>query len=402
VREEVDRTLDAAIGRVDELLDEITLINRQIAETEAGVGQENALRDRRDVLVDELAQFMEISVVEQPNGAVDVLVGSIPVVLGGQSRGIELRTEPVGDSVEVSVRVAADGTTLTIESGRIGGLLRQREQTVEAATEDLDTFAAELIFQVNRVHAQGQGQKGFSTVTGTEPIGDATVNLNAGLNNRLEAGSFFIHVTHAGSGVRTAHQIDVDGDAMSLNDLIAQINGAVPNVTASAGLGNRLQLDSAAGYEISFSDDARGALAALGLNTFFTGSGAGDIDVNQALVDDPGRLAAGGGHVAGSNATALAIANLQDEKLDALGGASLREHWQNSVNSMAVRTNAARGAADSSRLVRESLSAQVQAVSGVSLDEEAISLLTFQRQFQAAARFISVIDETLQTLLSIA
>ena len=45
---------------------------------------------------------------------------------------------------------------------------------------------------------------------------------------------------------------------------------------------------------------------------------------------------------------------------------------------------------------------QVQAVSGVSLDEESINLLTFQRQFQAAARFIAVIDETLQTLLSIA
>ena len=43
----------------------------------------------------------------------------------------------------------------------------------------------------------------------------------------------------------------------------------------------------------------------------------------------------------------------------------------------------------------------MQAVSGVSLDEEVINLLTFQRQFQAAARFIAVIDETLQTLLSI-
>jgi flagellar hook-associated protein 1 FlgK len=41
-------------------------------------------------------------------------------------------------------------------------------------------------------------------------------------------------------------------------------------------------------------------------------------------------------------------------------------------------------------------------VSGVSLDEESINLLTFQRQFQAAARFISVIDETLQVLLSLA
>ena len=76
--------------------------------------------------------------------------------------------------------------------------------------------------------------------------------------------------------------------------------------------------------------------------------------------------------------------------------------WQNSVNSLAVRTNAANAGVESARLVRESLYSQVQAVSGVSLDEESINLLTFQRQFQAAARFITVIDETLQVLLSLA
>ncbi|MCI0344986.1 MAG: flagellar hook-associated protein FlgK, partial [Chloroflexi bacterium] len=67
-----------------------------------------------------------------------------------------------------------------------------------------------------------------------------------------------------------------------------------------------------------------------------------------------------------------------------------------------VKTAAADLSAESAALVRENLAAQVQTVSGVSLDEEAINLLTFQRQFQAAARFIAVIDETLQTLLSLA
>ncbi len=50
--------------------------------------------------------------------------------------------------------------------------------------------------------------------------------------------------------------------------------------------------------------------------------------------------------------------------------------------------------------MRASLDAQIQSVSGVSLDEESINLLQVQRQFQAAARFIAVIDETLQTLLA--
>ena len=64
--------------------------------------------------------------------------------------------------------------------------------------------------------------------------------------------------------------------------------------------------------------------------------------------------------------------------------------------------SAARTSLESSRLVRANLDAQSQAVSGVSIDEEAIDLMTLQRQFQAAARFITVIDEAMQTLLSIA
>ena len=72
------------------------------------------------------------------------------------------------------------------------------------------------------------------------------------------------------------------------------------------------------------------------------------------------------------------------------------------VNALEVQAADSNTAVNASRLVRESLAAQIQAVSGVSLDEETINLLMFQRQFQAAARFIRVIDEMLQTLLSIA
>ena len=102
------------------------------------------------------------------------------------------------------------------------------------------------------------------------------------------------------------------------------------------------------------------------------------------------------------NETALALADLQDASLSGLSDRSLREYWHDSVNSLAVKTDAAGLRVQSSTLVRQSLEAQVQSVSGVSLDEESINLLLFQRQFQAAARFIAVIDETIQTLLSIA
>ena len=408
---EADRALGVAVAQANTLLDQIAQVNSQIAQAEgAGGGEANSLRDQRDLLIDELSQFVAITAIEQGNGSVDILIGSTPVLLGGESRGLELQTTSSGGETDVAVRIADDGTHLQITSGMIGGLLQQREETIRPEIDALDQFSAQLIFQVNRLHSQGQGRSpnmGFTSVTGTYAVADATANLNstdAELPFSISNGSFFIHVTNQDTGTRTAHQINVDGNAMSMNDLVSQINTIVdvPNVTAAVNSSGQLVLTADAGYEISFSDDTSGALAALGINTFFTGSSAIDIDVNQLIVDNPAMLAAGGGHVEGSNTTALAVANLQDEKIDALGGKSLRELWQNSVNGLAVKVSAANTAVESSKIVAESLNAQIQSVSGVSLDEESINLLTFQRQFQAAARFISVIDETFQTLLSIA
>ncbi|MCA9296684.1 MAG: flagellar hook-associated protein FlgK [Phycisphaerales bacterium] len=402
---EIDKDISSTVREVNDLLDRIATANAEIIKTESSAGEASSLRDFRDVLIDELSEFIEVDVLEHPSGSTDILVNSIPVLLAGVNRGLEVRSESDGDVRNLSIRVAADGTTLNVQSGRLGGLLEQRDGTVNPVINQLNTFAGQLINQVNRVHAQGQGEIGFESATGTYLIDDTTINLNSfdsGLKFPVDNGSFFVHVTHKETGIRSSYQINVDGNADSLDDLITRLNTAVPNVTASTGLGNVLQLDAVDGYEFSFSDDSSGALAALGVNTFFTGSRASDIDVNQRLIDDPQRLAADSGHLIGNGGTALAIANLQDTRYSELGDASLREYWQNSVNQLAVRTSAANNAVASTQLVSESLSAQIQAVSGVSLDEESLNLLTFQRQFQAAARFISVIDETLQTLLSIA
>lgn len=406
VIQQIDRELGATIVEVNDLLDQVSQLNKQIAQTEQGYGEAASLRDQRDLLIDQLAGHLDISVLEQGNGTTDIFVNSVPIVLGGNSRGVELRTESINGQLEVSVRVKDDGTFLNVSSGNIGGLLKQRAETIQPAIKDLDLLASELIFQVNRVHSQGQGISGFEDVTGTYGVDDITATLNssdAGLDFDTDNGSFFIHVTNKDTGIRTTYQINVDGSTDSLNDLINEINVTVgvPNVTASVGTDNTLRLVADSGSEISFSDDTSGVLAALGINTFFDGADADSIKLNAVIENNPNFIAAGAGHVSGSNDTALALAALEDVQTSNLGNKSIRQFWQDSVTTLAVKAGAANSAVSSSNLVRGSLNAQMQAASGVSLDEESINLLTYQRQFQAAARFIAVIDETLQTLLSI-
>ena len=409
VREEVDRNLGATVERVDALLGEIASMNASIAEAQGGgaSGEASSLHDQRDVLIDELSQYMEVTTVEQANGSVDVLVNSIPVVLAGESRGIEMRTRNGPDGSEVSVRVKADGTLLEVGTGSIGGLMRQRSETIEPAINALDTFTSQLIFQVNSLHAQGQGTEGRQSLSSAFQVDDPTANLNAagsGIPWEMSNGTFQLHLVHPESGQRTTYQVAVDPNTMSLDDLVNEINVnlGIPNIQASVNAEGRFQLEADQGYQIAFSEDETGVLGALGMNAFFTGENATDIAVDQALLDNPGLLAASSDFTPGGNGTAIGIAQLQDMGIDALGGASLREYWQTSVNDHAVKTSSAQTALQSDQLVRASLEARNQSVSGVSLDEEAIDLMSLQRQFQAAARYITVIDETMQVLLSIA
>ena len=406
VREEIDRAMGAAIERGNGLLEEIAQLNVQIAQTEQGVGQANTLRDQRDVLIDQLAELVDVSTIEQANGSVDILVGSIPVVLAGESRGLALKTENRGSEVEVSVRVAADGSDLVVRSGVIGALLSQRDTTIDPAIEQLDTFSRELIYQVNRAHSQGQGMNGWTSVTGLTQVEDATVALGSngsGVPFDMEAGSFLITTKNIESGTNETHLIQFDPSTMSLDDLVANINATTfeSGVTASVSIDGSLVMNAASGEEVTFSEDSSGVLAALGINAFFGGSSGVDIEVSSVIRDDPSLLGAGAENILGSNTTALQIASLQDTSIDGLGGRSLREYWMAGVNDLAVRTSAANTRLQGASLVRESLDAQNAAVSGVSLDEEAIDLLSFQRQFQAAARYISVIDETLQSLMTL-
>ena len=407
VLEEVNQSLGISVSAANDMLDQIAAINQQISTQEGAGSDATALRDQRDTIIDELSQLIDVSVIEKTNGSVDVLVGSIPVVIGTESRGLDLRQSTEGDTTHMSLRVGVDGTFLNVTGGAIGGLLTQRAETIEPAIEQLDRLAQELIRQVNILHSQGQGETGYTSITANAGVVDSTVPLNQegnGLAFEIGSGSFFVHVTDQATGTTTAHEVAINGDAMSMQDLVDVINGpnGVPNVTASIGPGNKLILAADQGCEISFSDDSAGALLGLGVNTFFTGSNAADINVTSLLQEDPSHLAIGSGHILGSGQTALAIAGLQDQEVDGLSGRSLREYWQESVTSLAVKTNGAAAKAESTSLVRSSLYAQTQSVSGVSIDEESVNLLTFQRQFQAAAKFINVIDETMETLLRMA
>lgn len=418
IRSTVDSQLASSVNRADEILDEIASVNAAIVSSEGGVGNANELRDRRDQLVRDLSQLIDVTTVEQPNGAVDLLVGSTPVLLAGQNRGIEFRQETVGDDLRAVVFVRQTGETLDLRTGEIGALLGQREQGVNQTIDDLNALASGLIFEVNRLHSSGRALANMTDTTGSlrVPLGDQTLALNdpanttfANLPFHAENGGFTVIVTDPnGNEVTRRIEVDLDGidatgapgfaDDTSLEDIRAAIN-AIPNLTATITPSGQLRVTADAGFEVSFNDDTSGALAVVGINTYFEGRNATDVGVNGELREDPLRLVAG--LTRGSNETALRIAALRETPVDSLEGLTLNDSWRKTVERVGVESASANTRVDATRLVREGLDAQRAGVSGVSVDEESLNLLAFQRQYQGAARFINVVDELLQTLISL-
>ncbi|MFW6059104.1 MAG: flagellar hook-associated protein FlgK [Phycisphaeraceae bacterium] len=408
LRSQTDRSAEQAAERVNDLLDQVETLNGKVTLEGGGQGGAGGVMDQRDQVLSELSEYLDISTVSHDNGSVDVFVGSTPIVLNGKSRGVELDTQQEdGENVQKLV-VADDKTPLNATAGKLGAMVDFRQNDLEEAIATLDTFAHQLAWQVNRVHSEGQGTALHDEVTGSYKVEDSTLALNdpdAGLDFVPQHGSFRLHVTQSSTGQRNASTIDVDLDGINpgadttLDDLAAQID-AVANVNASVTADGRLEITTASDdYQISFSDDTSGALAALGINTFFTGKDAQDIAVDSTVVDSPRLIAAAREHIAGDNRGALAIEEVRNQAVDDLDGVSLTEFWNRHVQEYGSRLAEAREQVEAGQVVRENLTKQQQSVSGVNADDEAIDLMRYQQAYQASARFLSTVNQMMQTLL---
>ncbi|MBL8760217.1 MAG: flagellar hook-associated protein FlgK [Phycisphaerae bacterium] len=422
-RDQVDSELGASIRAADEMLSVVARMNQEIADSEIAGFQAAGLRDQRDQAITELSKLLDVSVVEQGNGMVDVLVGSTPIVQGSVSRGLELEKSSVDGTVRVDVAVKADQEHLPVRSGKIGGLLESRDSTADKVIGELDDLAAQIIFQVNKLHSTGANVTNPASAEGTLKValGDRTRALNDPANQSLSDlpfaavnGGFLVNVKQTGTGTMKTVRIDVDLDGRKADgtpgfdddttpeDIRAALD-AVPGLSASFTSDGRLKVDADSGFEVSFADDSSGALAVLGVNSFFEGTSARDIAVRGDLASDPSKLMSGR-YVNGSlveNGTALSIVNLQDRAISDLDGRTLRGAWTDSVQAVGVAAKSSESRAVSTGIIRQSLESQRAAVSGVSLDEESVNLLDFQRQYQGAARLISIADELTQTLLGL-
>lgn len=415
LRQQVDSLRTAADGQVvnlvsaaNGLLDQIQSLNAKIVSTQAGTGGKNdagALLSQRYQALTQLSQIIPVQTTELPNSTVEVFAGSEPLVQGGTVQHLATVTTKDRGLAVHNVVVQADGYAITGTQGQLNGLTYARDNVIGGFEDNLDTYTSNLINHFNLTYSSGQGQHGFTTVTSAGRVSDPTTPLNAsGLAFPPTQGTFDVKVIDQSTGAAQTSTISVNvngiGAQTSLNDISTQLNG-VANISSSVNSDGRLVINAGPGFQIQFANDNSGTLASLGINTFFTGSDSTNIGVNAAVAADSTLFASGTGGGPGDGSNAVALAQIADTPVSGLQGSSISQFYDGTITSLAQASASESALADGYQGFRDTLVGQQTQLSGVSLDEEAIKILQFQHSYQAAAKFISTIDQLFTTLINI-
>jgi flagellar hook-associated protein 1 FlgK len=339
-------------------------------------------------------------------------VGGEFLVFEGQRREIEVnRTDTVGAAAG-KLQFVSTHAPLNTTTGELSGLYAARDEIVGGFLDKLDDLAGTLAFEFNKVYSQGQGLVGFNKLTSVNGVTSTTAALDeAGLAFTPVSGTFDILIRNIGddpANIRTQTttiSIDLNGldEDTSLANLAQQIN-AVDGISASITAAGQLRIEAdSTDVDFAFSGDTSGVLAALGLNTFFTGSTAATIGVNAEVkgIDNAGKFAASLGGVGQDSRNAERLAVFMDQPIESAGGATITDLYDQLINQVTQGSSVSQALADGFRTFEASLDGQAQAVSGVSIDEEAVKMMTLQRIYQASAKYIQTISELLDLLVKI-
>jgi flagellar hook-associated protein 1 FlgK len=402
------RSIQDVTADINRLAKEIGVLNSRIVELEGGLDPRSSavgLRDARIKALDELSSLVNIDASEQRDGSVTVFIGGDFLLAANLVRDLKvqvLENDPRG----VEVRFADTDSQIPIAGGKLAGLYEAAMPTRPGGLLDrIDTLARDIIRVVNFVHSQGQGSRGLRNTVGEVTILNTDRPIEIGNPNAdIQSGSFWITIADEGTSTQRSIEIPVVQLGLPNDTSPAQVITAINNIDGiSASITNdgklAIKSDSPA-ISFSFSKDTSGVLSAFGINTFFKGNSALNIEVRSALLNDPSAVAASSKGVGVGADNAIAIAKALSEGHSVLDGRSVNDIYQE-MYSDAIRTiNEQKGIASGLRDFRQALESEHLRISGVNLDEEAVKMMSYQRSFQATSKLITTVSELLETLIN--
>ena len=407
VKGNINTTIQSEIDSVNLKLNQIADLNKRIQTIESGTNlSANTFRDQRDELLRDLTYDLGVQSFEEDTGAVNIqLPGGLPLVQSGTA----LQIEAVEKGDDLSLQLSIGSSTFAIGGknlgGKFSGLIEVRDELIPSLEQDLDLTAYEMAQQINRLHEAGTGLDDSSGIPFFQNPGMHQSQAFADADYAgFSAGDIIISVDGTEQTINLATELAPETAPFSLNQIATVIDG-VSGISAETRELNdgTFVLDITPAY-----DSARNSHLSVAVNMSDIG---GDYaapefympnmaDLIAVAVQDQSKVAAGYSSAPGDNTNALDIAALKDE--NTVNGA---DTFVSFYGKMAARVGVEAsqnlleqgGAQDSLTQLENMRDGAV----GVSLEEEMIALIKYQRGFEASAKLLSTVDDMMATVISI-
>lgn len=397
-RSDAIEQLGATVDEINTMAANVAQLNGAIQTARVAGLQTADLEDQRDLLVSKMSDDIGVTVRASDNGMVDVYVDGGPLVRGTDAQ--TLKVDATGPSV--AVRWTKDNYPANSSAGQVGGLLTSINDILPRYATSLDTLATQLRDQVNQVH----GAIGGTLAAGNQDQSAAgSLQFNLTLNGTALPPVSVAGANWSGAGgaaaLQTALQSALDASTGTPGTVVATVTGGAPgDLTISLAAANptdQVNVSAVAGNNgfTTLLGDTPVGLDGVGGRPFFTGTGAANLSVASGVIADPGTIAAAiasNGPLDGHAALALGALSASTTGADT------------TYRSMIVQLGVEAQSANRQVAIQDEVTTQVdsnrESQAGVNLDEEMVSLLSYQHAYSAAARYMSVVDQTLDTLIN--
>lgn len=358
------------ITTFNDKLQELAEVNKALQTTQTGTLTANNLLDRRDLILNEISEYIDIETKEAPNGSVTLYAGGVALVKGSVVNGqLDIKTanqycidhgmvypddwvdeegNPRSDLAVVSIvspdgKVLVDDANADITSGALGGLLHSSDLSAGGMNP-------------------GKAQAALNLIA-TE-IADMFNTLNK------RAGAYHINLNDT-TKLADDNKVDIftiaDGKGSVLN---------AGNITINSRL---LENDGCWLISAAYFRDT---------DNFDENAVGNAQNVGNSYVDALG-------NPIGS------FLGTRTEKRPNLGGQSIEEYYTSLVGKIASGGNNAQTMVDTQKDIVDSLYNQIKSNNSVDLNEELVDMVKYQTAFAASARVFNVVNNCLDTLMSL-
>lgn len=451
----INGDIEATVKQVNSFSKQIAALNGEIVKSRAMGDNPNDLLDRRDLLVDKLSKLVNITTDTRDADEFLVHVGGQVLVQGGISREFELET--VVDNNGYSKLVWADTQNdASISGGKLGALIELRDVDIRNEIQSLNTMTMNFSDLVNDIHRNAYGA---NKVTGldffTQHSFVENINGNFDRNGDGIADHSYIFRFTGTTKLNPQEQIGLEGTMTlsgpsgnvqvayyptdTVETVINRINDSNGEVKAYLDRNSNLVLKAttaaamenpdfvirhvedsgffltgysgilrnsgeAGAYDFATSD-AVNALAQAQFSVSPVLNPAGYIEVNSAIRNDVQSVAAAfmdnSGNVnVGDARAAIEIASVRNTKVMIGHERTFDDYFADSVTNVGLKGEQAETNFNSQVAVMNDLRSMRDSISGVNIDEELSEIIKFQHGYNAAAKFISVWDSLIDTVIN--